>query len=125
MNDQHAPGFESSSDTGGPRARRRAPGMLGRLQAAWCMLRDPQTPGLAKFGVLLAGVGGLLFMVGYGLSPLDVVPELFTGPFGLIDDVIMVPVVLWVLSRFMPRRTAERLLDRFRSGPRPGGSDDG
>ncbi len=91
------------------------PGMLGRLQAAWYLLRDPEASGLAKLGVVLIGLGGLLFMFAYGISPIDLIPELFTGPIGLIDDVIMVPVVLWVLSRFMPAEKAERLLRKFRS----------
>lgn len=31
---------------------------------------------------VLVGVAALV----YGLSPLDIIPELLTGPFGLVDD---------------------------------------
>lgn len=56
------------------------PGMLGRLQAAWFLLLDPDAPILGKLGVLLIGAGGLMLMLAYGLWPIDLVPELFTGP---------------------------------------------
>jgi uncharacterized membrane protein YkvA (DUF1232 family) len=91
------------------------PGMLGRLHAAWLMLRDPATPALGKLGVVVIGLGGVLLMVAYGVSPIDLIPELFTGPFGLIDDLILIPLMLWVLSLFMPRQKAAHILNKFRT----------
>jgi len=89
------------------------PGMLGRLHAGWLMLRDPATPALGKLGIVALGLGGLLLMVAYGVWPIDLIPELFTGPLGLIDDLILIPLMLWVLSRFMPRDKAKRILAKF------------
>lgn len=40
---------------------------------------DPRRRTLAA---ILVGIGALV----YGISPVDIVPELLTGPLGLIDD---------------------------------------
>jgi uncharacterized membrane protein YkvA (DUF1232 family) len=40
------------------------------------------TPGRRILIAVLVGVGALL----YGISPIDIIPELFTGPLGLTDD---------------------------------------
>ena len=56
------------------------------------LARDPRVPAGAK---LLAAVG-----LGYVVSPIDVLPEFLFGPFGLIDDVL---VVAWALSQILNR----------------------
>lgn len=56
------------------------------------LLRDDRVPWGAK-AVALAGIG-------YVFSPLDVMPEILFGPFGLIDDLV---VVCAALSRLMNR----------------------
>ncbi len=88
------------------------PGMLGRLHAGWLMLRDPETPTLGKLGIVILGLGGLLLMIAYGISPIDLIPDVLF-PVGFIDDLILIPLMLWVLSRFMPRDKAQRILERF------------
>lgn len=98
------------------------PGMLGRLHAGWLMLRDPDTPRTAKLGVVVLGLGAALLVLAYGVSPFDLLPELFLGPAGLIDDLIIIPLLLWLLSRFMPRGKARRILAKF--GRKPGTKPD-
>jgi len=44
--------------------------------------RDPRVPIGAK-AVALAGVG-------YALSPIDLLPEIFFGPIGFLDDIVVV-----------------------------------
>jgi len=56
------------------------------------LLRDARVPITSK-AVALAGVG-------YVLSPIDVVPALFFGPIGLIDDLVIVSMAL---SRLLNR----------------------
>ena len=41
------------------------------------------TPRRKVIAAVLVGIGALV----YGLSPIDIIPELLTGPIGLIDDV--------------------------------------
>jgi len=50
------------------------------------LLREPQVPLRAKL-IALAGVG-------YILSPIDLLPEIVLGPFGLLDDLIVVGAAL-------------------------------
>jgi uncharacterized membrane protein YkvA (DUF1232 family) len=40
------------------------------------------TPGRKKLAAVLVALGALA----YGLSPIDIIPELLTGPLGLVDD---------------------------------------
>ena len=57
------------------------------------LLRDPRVPPGAK---LLAGLG-----VAYVLSPIDLVPEILFGPFGLIDDLLVVAAALSRLVNYV------------------------
>ena len=42
----------------------------------------PMTPKRKIVAAVLVGIGALV----YGLSPIDIIPELLTGPIGFIDD---------------------------------------
>ncbi len=57
------------------------------------LMRDPQVPPGAK---LLAGLG-----MAYVFSPIDLVPEILFGPFGLIDDLIVVGATLSRLLNYV------------------------
>ncbi len=60
------------------------------------MYRDSRTPRSAKiiFTVLA---------VLYAISPVDIVPgDVMFFPFGLLDDVVLVPLLLWLVTRFTP-----------------------
>ncbi len=52
----------------------------------WRLLRDPRVP----FG----GKAIALFGVGYVLSPIDLLPALLFGPFGILDDLLVVTAAL-------------------------------
>lgn len=59
----------------------------------WFACRDPRTPGWLKamaFGV-----------VAYALSPIDLVPD-FIPVLGYLDDVILLPVLIWLIVRWLP-----------------------
>lgn len=43
---------------------------------------NPMTPRRRIVAAVLVGIGALV----YGLSPIDIIPELLTGPIGFIDD---------------------------------------
>lgn len=78
--------------------------------AVWLAARDPRTPWCAK---------ALAFAVaGYALSPIDLIPD-FIPVLGYLDDLILVPVGLWLVLRMIPREvlaahraTAEAAADR-------------
>ncbi|WP_144186772.1 YkvA family protein [Elioraea rosea] len=56
--------------------------------------RDPRTPLPAK---LLA-----LAIVAYALSPLDLIPDVIPV-LGMLDDLILLPLGLWLVLRLIPR----------------------
>ncbi len=89
-----------------------------RLAAVLPMIRDTLTgrwAGAPRFRV----VGGLLGLL-YVLSPLDFMPEMLLGPFGLGDDLAMAAVAVAALLT-----SAEDWLDRndALANAAPGGSD--
>lgn len=56
------------------------------------------TPRRKTIAAVLVGIGALV----YGISPIDVIPELFTGPLGLTDDLAVVVgagIAMWKLLR--------------------------
>jgi uncharacterized membrane protein YkvA (DUF1232 family) len=59
----------------------------------WFACRDPRTPWHAK---ALAA-----FVVGYALSPIDLIPD-FIPVLGYLDDVILLPVLIWLTIRALP-----------------------
>ena len=62
--------------------------------ALWFASRDPRTPWTAK---ALA-----VFTVGYALSPIDLIPD-FIPVLGFVDDAILLPALIWLTLRLLPR----------------------
>lgn len=64
----------------------------------WFARRHPDTPFLAK---------ALCFMaVAYALSPIDLIPD-FIPVLGYLDDVILLPALIWLAVRLLPRPVVE------------------
>jgi uncharacterized membrane protein YkvA (DUF1232 family) len=78
-------------------ANRRNPSLMHKLRvevhAAWLAARDPRTPWYARL------VG--LLVTAYAFSPLDLVPD-FIPVLGLLDDVILIPLGLWLFREMLP-----------------------
>ena len=55
--------------------------------------RDPRVPWYAKALALV--------VVGYALSPIDLIPD-FIPVLGYLDDVILVPAGIWLVIRLIP-----------------------
>ena len=54
------------------------------------------TPRRRIIAAILIGIGALI----YGISPVDIIPELIAGPFGLVDDLAVfagAAVAIWKL----------------------------
>jgi uncharacterized membrane protein YkvA (DUF1232 family) len=65
--------------------------------------RDERTPILAR---VLAFV-----VVGYALSPFDLIPDVIPV-LGLLDDVILVPLGIWLVLKFVPQIVLEAARER-------------
>lgn len=61
--------------------------------AAWLAARDPRVPWSAR---LLA-----VAVAAYALSPIDLIPD-FIPLLGWLDDLIIVPLGLWLVRRLIP-----------------------
>jgi len=78
--------------------------------AVYLAARDPRTPWYAK---TLA-----LFVAGYALSPIDLIPD-FIPVLGYLDDAILVPLGIMAVVRLVPdqvmtdsRKSAELIAER-------------
>jgi uncharacterized membrane protein YkvA (DUF1232 family) len=76
--------------------------------ALFIACRDPQTPKLIK---LLA-----LFLVAYAVNPLDLIPD-FIPVVGLLDDLLLLPLGIWLVMQFIPDEVWQRSLDEARLKP--------
>jgi uncharacterized membrane protein YkvA (DUF1232 family) len=63
------------------------------IHALYLCSRDPRVPWHAK---ALA-----IFVAAYALSPIDLIPD-FVPVLGYLDDVILVPVGIWLVVRLIP-----------------------
>lgn len=64
----------------------------------WFALKDARTPWLPK---ALAAL-----VVAYALSPIDLVPD-FIPVLGYVDDVLLLPALIWLAVRLLPREVLE------------------
>jgi len=66
--------------------------------ALYYAARDPRTPWLVK---LVAGA-----VVAYALSPIDLIPD-FIPVIGYLDDLLLLPLGIWLALRLIPRPVME------------------
>lgn len=75
---------------------------LGRLyrrhgtkwKTYWRLFRDPRTPLMTK---LLFGAA-----FGYVVSPIDILPDISIPFVGHLDDIIVVPFLIWIGMQWVP-----------------------
>ena len=94
------------------RARWRARAVTWRRQLTVFALaaRDPRVPRMARLLALMA--------VAYALSPIDLVPD-FIPLLGLLDDLVLVPLLLWLAYRRIPRAVWAECAARAADLPAP------
>lgn len=63
------------------------------VMTLWFALRHPQTPWPAR---IFAAI-----VTAYALSPIDLIPD-FIPILGYLDDLILVPVGVWLLLKMLP-----------------------
>ncbi|MFM8665703.1 MAG: YkvA family protein [Betaproteobacteria bacterium] len=59
----------------------------------WYALQDPATPWWVRALIVL--------VVGYALSPIDLIPD-FIPVLGLLDDLVLLPGLIWLALRLLP-----------------------
>jgi uncharacterized membrane protein YkvA (DUF1232 family) len=97
--------MESHSSTM-ERWKERAHNLRREIGALYLAVRDPRTPWYAK----LLG----LAIVGYALSPLDLIPDVIPV-LGYLDDLLIVPAGLLLARRLIPPEVIEAHRDAVAS----------
>lgn len=97
----------------GERLRGWAKALRRELLVLWLAARDPRVPLAVK---LLAGI-----VVGYALSPIDLIPD-FVPVLGLLDDLVLVPAGIWLTLRLLPEALHSELRQRAEATAWPGPS---
>lgn len=69
----------------------------------WFAAKDPRTPWHAK------ALGA--FVVAYALSPIDLIPD-FIPILGYVDDVLLLPGLIWLAIRLLPPEILEECRGR-------------
>jgi uncharacterized membrane protein YkvA (DUF1232 family) len=75
------------------RLKRWAKELEAQVVTLWFCRRDPRTPLAAKILAVL--------VVGYALSPIDLIPD-FIPVLGLLDELILLPAGIYVTMRLIP-----------------------
>lgn len=73
--------------------RERAQQLRQEVYALYLAYRDPRTPWGARIVAAL--------VVGYALSPIDLIPD-FIPVLGYLDDLLLVPLGVWLALRLIP-----------------------
>ena len=78
--------------------KERAKKLKTYIPAVFLALKDRKTPFLAKFFAAITVV--------YALSPVDLIPD-FIPVLGYLDDLIILPMLVALTIRFIPRELME------------------
>ena len=82
--------------------------LRNEIYALYFAARDPRTPWYAK--VLAA------FIIGYALSPIDLIPD-FIPVLGYLDDLIIVPAGIALLIKIIPDGVLQECREKAYSQP--------
>ena len=72
----------------------RAKKLKSDIPAVFIALKKKETPVIAK---IFAGI-----TIGYALSPIDFIPD-FIPVIGLLDDLILLPILVTITIKFIPK----------------------
>ena len=87
--------------------RSRLKNLAGEVHALVLALADKRTPWIARI------VGGLT--IAYAASPIDFIPD-FIPVLGYLDDLVIVPLGVWLAIRLIPKEVWEDAHKRVQSG---------
>ncbi len=87
------------------RYKERIRKLTERLSAVYLAYRRRDTPFLAK---LMAGL-----TIAYALSPIDLIPD-FIPVLGLLDDLVILPLLLWLALKLIPKQIMQECTEQAR-----------
>ncbi len=87
----------------------RAKGLKSEVYALYLACKDPRTPWYAKAFAAM--------VLGYALSPVDLIPD-FIPVLGYLDDLVIVPAGITLLIRMIPKEVLEECRERARNALR-------
>src|SRR5919206_3673985 len=93
--------------------KRWARKLSAQTYALYLAYRHPRTPWYAKIFAALT--------VGYVFSPIDPIPDFIPGV-GLLDEMVVVPIGVWITTKMIPRQVMEECQEKARevaAGERP------
>jgi uncharacterized membrane protein YkvA (DUF1232 family) len=76
------------------------------VHAVYLAARDPRVPWLAKIMAIA--------VTAYALSPIDLIPD-FVPVLGYLDDLLIVPVGIWLVVRLVPDEVMAEYRDKARA----------
>lgn len=85
--------------------KRRARRLKGEIYALYLAYRDPRVPWYAK--------GFAALVVGYALSPIDLIPDAIPV-LGYLDDLILVPLGIGIALKMIPAEVMGECRERAR-----------
>jgi uncharacterized membrane protein YkvA (DUF1232 family) len=86
--------------------KRRARQLCAQTYALYLAYRHPKTPRYAKVFAAL--------VVGYAFSPIDPIPDFIPGV-GLLDEMVVVPIGVWIAAKMIPRDVFEECQEKARA----------
>lgn len=78
--------------------KERAKKLKSDIPAVFIALKKKDTPVIAKIFAA--------FTIAYALSPIDFIPD-FIPIIGLLDDIILLPVLIAITVKFIPKETLD------------------
>ena len=87
----------------------RAKELKREVYALYLAYRDPRTPWYAK---ALAAI-----ILGYALSPIDLIPD-FIPLLGYLDDLVIVPAGIALLIKLIPPEVLQECRERAQAAPK-------
>jgi len=88
--------------------KKHARALKVEARALYLAARDPRTPWYVK--CLVVGI------TAYALSPIDIIPD-FIPVLGYLDDLILLPLGIWLAIKLIPKEVLEEYRERGRSVP--------
>jgi uncharacterized membrane protein YkvA (DUF1232 family) len=86
--------------------KRGARQLSAQAYTLYLAYRHPKTPWYAKVFAAL--------IVGYVFSPIDPIPDFIPGV-GLLDEMVVVPIGVWIATKMVPREVFEECQEKARA----------
>ena len=87
--------------------KKRADDIKNNTLALYYALKDPRVPFFAKTIII--------FVVGYALSPIDLIPD-FIPVLGYLDDLVIVPFGITLAIKMIPKEALEECREKTKKG---------